>query len=87
MHLRLSSSRSMFLSEEPRDFLGCSVPVQSSTTFTQLCEKLPGNLQIKLRAPRGLTYVQSQCKAPQLSRNYGKSYQEICKLNSELLED
>ena len=86
-HLRLSSSRSIFLSEEPQDFLGCSVPVQSSTTFTQFCEKLPGNLQVKLRAPRGLTYVQSQCKAPQLLCNSVRRSREICKLSSELHED
>ena len=87
MHLRLSFSRSMFLSEEPQDFLGCSVPVQSSTTFTQFCEKLPGNQQIKLQAPRGLTNFQSQCKAPRLLCNSVKSSQEICKLSSELHED
>ena len=83
-HLRLSSSRSIFLSEEPRDFLGCSVPEQSSTTFTRFREKLLGNQQIKLRAPRGLTYVH---KAPRLLRNSVKSYEEICKLSSELPED
>ena len=83
-HLRLSSSRSIFLSEEPQDFLGCSVPEQSSTTFMRFCEKLPGNQQIKLRATRGLTYVH---KAPRLLRNSVKSYEEICKLSSELPED